>query len=310
MIRIRHSTQAGLEVTEHPIPGSWIEVVNPTPDEVKRLIQELEIPQEFINFSLDSDEIPLVEKDGNTLLIVVRIPHFQGQTAKAPYVTVPMGLIMIDDRLFTICRFECDLLQHLPREQQVDLTTSKTSRFVLHLLWSIANSYLRHLNDVNRAVERLEERVVHALQNREVLELLRYQKSLLHFATSLRANETMMERLQRGKFLHMNKSDEDLLDDVFTETRQAIGMSAISSDILAQMMDAFATIVSNNLNVVMKFLTSIAVILIIPTIVGTFFGMNVPLPIRESKFAFTVVVGLSILVSAIVAVIFRKKHWM
>jgi magnesium transporter len=203
-----------------------------------------------------------------------------------PYVTSPIGFIVTDERVVTICRHEHELLLHLPHEHQTDLSTAKPTRFVLHLLWSAANSYLRHLNEINKVVEKLEEGVEHSLQNREVLALLRYQKSLLHFTTALRANETMLERLKRSEFLKLGRNDADLLDDVFTETHQAIGMSEIASDILSQMMDAFATIISNNLNVVMKFLAAITVILIVPTIIGTFYGMNLHLPLEDRRLPF------------------------
>jgi len=143
-----------------------------------------------------------------------------------------------------------------------------------------------------------------------VLQLLRYQKSLVYFTTALRANETMLERLQRGEFLKMERRDADLLDDVFTENRQAIVMIEIARDILSQMMDAFASIISNNLNVVMKFLAAVTIILVVPTIIGTFYGMNIRLPLENHPSAFPVLVGLSILSALIVGLIFWKKNWL
>lgn len=310
MMTIRRSTEAGLETIGKPVTGCWIEVTNPSPDEAANLARDLNIPQEFVTFSLDPDEIPIIEKADGVFLILARIPHLQDRTAAVPYVTFPIGFIMSDERLVTICRYEHELLLNLPMEHQTDLSTAKPARFVLHLLWSAANSYLRHLNEINKVVEKLEEGVERSLQNREVLALLRYQKSLLHFTTALRANETMLERMKRSEFLKLEPNDKDLLDDVFTETQQAIGMSQIASDILSQMMDAFATIISNNLNVVMKFLTAMAVILIVPTIIATFYGMNVRLPLEDSRSGFLVIVGLSILSSLIVGFIFRKKNWL
>jgi magnesium transporter len=310
MITIRRSTGTDLETIEKPTTGCWIEVTNPSPDEAASLARDLNFPQEFVSFSLDPDEIPIIEKADSAFLILARIPHFQGQSATVPYATVPIGLIVTGEHVVTLCRYEHELLRGLPHEHQADLSTAKPTRFVLHLLWSAANSYLGHLNEINKVVEKLEEGVERSLQNREVLALLRYQKSLLHFTTALRANETMFERLKRCEFLKLGPNDEDLLDDVFTETHQAIGMSEIASDILSQMMDAFATIISNNLNVVMKFLTAMAVILIVPTIIATFYGMNVRLPLEDSPSGFLVVVGLSILSSFVVGFIFRKKNWL
>jgi hypothetical protein len=167
-----------------------------------------------------------------------------------------MGIIFTGDRVVTICRYKHNLLRDLPHEHQTDLSTAKPARFVLHLLWSITNNYLIHLSEIKKIVEDIEDRLQRSLQNREVLQLLHYQKSLVYFTTALRANETMLERLQRGEFLKMERRDADLLDNVFTENRQAIVMIEIARDILSQMMDAFASIISNNLNVVMKFLAA------------------------------------------------------
>jgi magnesium transporter len=310
MITIYRYTEAGLETIKHPVKGCWIEVTDPTPDETRNLPQELNLPRDFVTYSLDPDEIPFIEKVDEALFILVRIPHFQSAIAKIPYVTLPLGLIVTNEWVVTICRYEHDLLRHLPHEHQADLSPLKPARFVLHLLWSVANNYLHHLNEINKIVEEIEDRLQRSLQNREVLELLRYQKSLVYFTTALRAHETMLERLRRGKFLEIERQDEDLLDDVLTENRQAMGVSQIASDILSQMMDAFASIISNNLNVVMKFLASITVILIVPTIIGTFYGMNVRLPLEDHPSVFLVLVGLSILSSLIVGLIFWKKNWL
>jgi magnesium transporter len=162
-----------------------------------------------------------------------------------------------DDWVVTVCRREQDLLRDLDDIQRENLTTSKPHQFVLHILWSVANSYIRYLGDINQSVDRLEDQLQRALQNREVLALLRYQKSLVFFTTALEINELMLERLQRAELMELTPEEADLLDDVLTENQEARRMSQIASDILSQMMDAFASIISNNLNVVMKFLASI-----------------------------------------------------
>lgn len=310
MITIYRGTEAGLKTVERPTKECWIDVTNPTQDEARNLVRDLGIPQEFVNYSLNPDKIPLVERSNGALLVLVRISHFRSATSSIPYVSLPMGIIFTGDRVVTICRYKHNLLRDLPHEHQTDLSTAKPARFVLHLLWSIANNYLIHLSEINKIVEDIEDRLQRSLQNREVLQLLRYQKSLVYFTTALRANETMLERLQRGEFLKMERRDADLLDDVFTENRQAIVMSEIARDILSQMMDAFASIISNNLNVVMKFLAAVTIILVVPTIIGTFYGMNIRLPLENHPSAFPVLVGLSILSALIVGLIFWKKNWL
>lgn len=310
MITIRRTTETGLEIVERPMKGCWIDVTDPSLDEARDLAQDLNIPLRFVTATFDLHEIPRIEKVDKALFILVRIPNSQTTDGSIPYETLPLGMIVTDEWVMTICRHEHELLRDLPPEHQSELSTAKPARFVLHMLWNAANSYIHHLGEINEIVDRIEERLQQSLENQEVLELLRYQKSLVHFTTALHANELMLEWLQRSEFLEMARKDKDLLDSVFNENRQAIAASEIASDILSQMMDAFASIISNNLNIVMKFLASAAVILVVPTIIGTFYGMNVRLPLQDNPSAFLILVGLSMLSSFIIGLFFWKKGWL
>lgn len=310
MLTIYQSTEAGFAPLEQPAQPCWVDITNPTGEEIREVPATFHFPPGFMTTALHRDEISHIEKVDNVLLIVVRIPHFQGIDPAIPYVTRPLGIVITPQAVITICRYEHRLLHHLHPDHAADLNTAAPTRFILHLLWSVANTYILRVNEINETVEALEEQLQRALQNREVLELLRYQKSLVHFITALRANEMMLERLHRSEFLEISAQDNDLLDDVFTENRQAIAMSEIAGDILSQMMDAFASIISNNLNVVMKFMASITVILVIPSLVGTFYGMNVPLPLAATPAAFWILLGISIAGSFLVGVIFRQKNWL
>jgi magnesium transporter len=310
VIKIHRSTESGLEDVDRVTKECWIEVTDPSEEEAQRLAREVGVPLDFLAHALDKHQTPLVERSNGAVLILVRIARFQGADAAIPYVTVPMSLILTGENLLTVCRHDHGLLDHLPHEHQVDLSTAHLTRLALHLLWSVANTYIRHLNAVTEIVESLEDRLVRSSENREVLELLRYQKSLVHFTIALRENEPLLDRLRGAEFLKLEQKDKELLDDVFTENHQAIALSEIVSGILSQMMDAFASIISNNLNIIMKFLAAITVILIVPTIVGTLYGMNVPLPASNHPAAFLVVTGVSILSSAIVAWVFWKRGWL
>jgi magnesium transporter len=321
MITIRRTTESGLETVERPtsearrkaevwLKGCWMDVTDPGLDEAGNLAQDLNIPLRFVIATLDPHEIPRIEKVDEALFILVRIPHPLTTAASIPYMTLPLAIIVTNEWVMTICRREHDLLRDLPPEHQIELSTADLTRFVLHLLWNAANSYIHHLGEINEIVDQIEERLQRSLQNREVLELLRYQKSLVHFTTALRANELMLEWLQRSEFLELEQKDKVLLDAVFTENRQAMAATGISSDILSQMMDAFASIISNNLNVVMKFLASAAVILVVPTIIGTFYGMNVHLPLEDNPFAFLMLVGLSTLSSTMIGLILWRRGWL
>lgn len=310
MITIYQSTDTGFATLEQPLQPCWVDVTNPTGEEIRQVPATFNFPLGFMTTSLHRDEISHIEKVENVLLIVVRIPHFQGIDPAIPYVTRPLGIIVTPQWVVTVSRYEHRLLHDLHPDHAADLNTAAPTRFILHLLWSVANAYMGRVNDINETVEGLEEQLQRSLQNREVLELLRYQKSLVHFITALRANEMMLERLHRSAFLEISIQDSDLLDEVFTENRQAIAMSEIAGDILSQMMDAFASIISNNLNVVMKFMASITVILVIPSLVGTFYGMNVPLPLAATPSIFWILIGFSTLGSFLVGFIFRWKNWL
>lgn len=310
MIRIHRTAESGLKTVEHVTKGCWIDVTNPSMDEATKLAQDLNIPLRFVTATFDPHEIPRIEKLDEALLILMRIPHHQSGTASIPYITLPLGLVVTNEWVMTICRHEKQLLRDLPPEHQSDLSTAKPARFVLHLLWNAANSYINELGEINEIVDQLEERLQKSLENREVLELLRYQKSLVHFITGLRANELMLEWLKGSEFLKLDRKDKDLLDGVVIENRQAIAASEIASDILSQMMDAFASIISNNLNVVMKFLASAAVILVIPTIIGTFYGMNVQLPLENNPSTFLLLVALSMLSSFVIGLVLWRKGWL
>jgi magnesium transporter len=190
------------------------------------------------------------------------------------------------------------------------LSTAKRNRFVLQLLLSTANRYLSYLREINKIVDTLEDQLQLSLRNKEVLELLKYQKSLVYFTTALRSNELVMERLQKSQMFRQYPDDEDLLEDVLTENQQAIEMVGIANDILSQMMDAFASIISNNLNSVMKFLASITIVMAIPTMVASFYGMNVDLPLAHNGFLdFWMVLGISICIALVVIVLFWRKDW-
>jgi magnesium transporter len=308
MIKILKSTDLGLEPIETLADGSWVNLANPGPDDVAQLSASFNIPADFITATMDIDERPRTEREDGALLIVLRIPHIQGADADIPYVTAPLGIVLTDRIILTVCKFETPVIDDLGRVR--GLSTTKRIRFVLHLLLAIATYYLRCLRSINDAVDKIEDRLEKSLKNKEVLELLKYQKSLTYFTTALKSNDLVMSRLQKSRLFNQYPEDEDLLDDVSTEIGQAIEMTKISSDILSQMMDAFASIISNNLNVVMKFLAAFTIIMSMPVIVASIYGMNVRLPFQDSGLAFAVTMGLALLLSALTTFVFWKKDWL
>ena len=309
MITIYKSTESGLVTLAEPTEGCWINVIDPTPEEHAHL-EKMGIPRDYILYPLDVDERSRVERENGELLIVLRAPVFNGQSADIPYSTIPLGIILTDKYLLTVCKHDNIILQDMVCGRARGLSTPKRYRFVLRLLLLTATTYLNYLREITKIVDGLEDQLQLSTRNKEVYELLKYQKSLTYFTTALKSNELMMERLQRSSLFKTYPEDDDLLEDVITENQQAIEMTNITSNILSSMMDAFASIISNNLNAVMKFLASITIIVSLPTLISSFYGMNVDLPFMESPWAFLFTVVLAVVITLVVALFFAKKDWL
>jgi len=308
MITIYKSQESGLITLTEPTHGSWINAVSPTLEEITWL-ESLNIPQDYITYPLDLDERPRTERENGELLIVLRIPVFQGHDVDVPYTTIPLGIILNGQYVVTICKMGNDIVQEFTTGRVRSLATGKRNRFVLRILLNTANRFLIYLREINKVVDALEDQLQRSTRNKEVLALLKYQKSLTYFTTALKANELMMERLHRSQFFRTYPDDEDLLEDVITENQQAIEMTNISSNILSSMMDAFASIIKNNLNAVMKFLASVTIVLSVPTMIASFFGMNVHIPMEDQPVAFLAIILMSVATSLFIAYIFVKRDW-
>ncbi len=309
MITIYKTTEAGLREISEVTDGCWVRVTNPTPEEIAQILA-LSVPQDFIMYALDLDERSRVEKSNGDTLIVIKVPLYQGETEDIPYSTIPLGIMLAKNMVVTVSKLDCDLLRDAVAGRIRGLSTTKRNRFILHLFHSTANRYLNYLREIDRKVDALEDKLQRSTRNQEVLELLKYQKSLTYFTTALKSNELMMERLQRSQLFLMYPEDLDLLEDVLTENQQAIEMVNIAGAILSQMMDAFASIISNNLNIVMKFLASITIVLSLPTLIASLFGMNVQLPLEHNPLAFLFILGISLLVSVAVTWVFTRRDWL
>ncbi len=307
MLTIYKTTGQGLEQLESMANGAWIKAVDPTPEEIQKLVAR-GIEADYINYSLDLDEMPRMERDEEYTFILIRIPHSQPDS-DIPYTTIPLGIMIKGNVIVTICRYEKEMFKVLANGKYRLLKTGKRYRFALYIFLETAARYLAHLREINRITEGIEDRLQKSTRNREVLELLKYQKSLTYFATALRSNEVMMERVRRTQIFNYYEEDQDLLEDVLTENQQAIQMTEIAANILSQMMGAFASIISNNLNGVVKALAAITIIINVPAVVAAFYGMNVKVPGEGHPFAFLTVIGITIGLMALVVFIFYKRDW-
>jgi len=316
MIRIFKITESVWEIIHEddmdkamPAKDSWINVVNPSKEEIETLSQKLNIPMDFLADPLDINERPRIEVDEKIMLVLLRTPHFDESSDGIRFTTVPLGIILMEDLVITVCCNENDVVRAFTDGKIRGRPAAKRSRFVLQIFSRTALVYLKYLSQINRETTLVEEKLQGSMKNQELIELLNFEKSLVYFTTSLRANELVMERLRRMEMFKMYPDDEDLLEDVITENKQAIEMANIYSNILSGMMDAFASVISNNLNMVMKFLTSVTIILMLPTLVASIYGMNIKLPLQHWPHAFAVTMGLSVLLSIAGVIVFVKRKW-
>ena len=308
MITIYKNNEQGLMTLNEPIDGCWINVINPTHEEIIRL-HDLGIPPDYITYALDQDERPRTEQENGERLVLIRIPYYQGEASDIPYSSIPLGIILTPQYILAVCKHESGLIQDFTSGRVKDLSTGKRNRFVLRLLLNTAVKYLVYLREISKVVDALEDELQQSTRNKEVLELLKYQKSLTYFTTALKSNELMMEHLVKSRLFKMYPEDEDLLEDVLTENQQAIEMTNIESNILSSMMDAFASIISNNLNGVMKILASITIVLALPTMIASFFGMNVHLPLEQHPAAMSIILAISLMIAVFTVYIFYKRDW-
>lgn len=308
MLTILKNTTEGLQTFDRLVDDCWVNVIDPTPEEIARL-EDWKIPPQMITYPLDLDEIARTERDNGFVLILLRVSYSQGSEADIPYITIPLGIIISEKFIVTICKIDHPILQELTSKRIRGMTPAKRNRFMLHIFLTAAYRYLTHLQQINKTVNALEDRLQLSTRNRELMEILKYQKSLVFFTTALKSNELMMERLQRSQLFNQYEEDTELLEDVITENQQAIEMTSIASNILNSMMDAFASIISNNLNTVMKFLAAITIILTFPIMVASFFGMNVDLPLQGHPAAFLYTILVSVLFVALATYVFVKRDW-
>ncbi len=301
--------RTGITVIDEPVEGCWVNVIDPTEKEIT-VIKNLGIPLDYVTYSLDLDERPRTEKeDDGTTLILIKIPYDDEQNEDIPFSTIPLGIINTDKLLVTVCKYDNEILAELLKSKYKGFSTAKRIRFILRILLLAATKFLFYLRQINRHIEIVEDKLQASMRNKEVLDLLKYQKSLVFFETALKSNELMLERLQKTALFRKYEEDEDLLEDVLTENQQAIEMVAIAENILSSTMDAFASIISNNLNVVMKFLASVTIVLSIPTIITGFFGMNVGIPLTGTGWAYLAILALVIISCIIVVILFIRRNW-
>lgn len=290
--------------------GAWINLVNPSENEIKKVCENIKIQEDFIRDALDYEEKARIDKedDDDSILFVVDVPVIEKVEDNEIYSTVPLGMIVVRDEFFlTVSLRKNKIIESFEKRKVKNFQTYKKTRFIFQILYLNSSYYLNYLKQINKETEIAEYVLKNSMRNKELLKMLSLEKSLVYFTTSLKSNELVMEKTLRGKIIKLYDEDEEILEDAIIENRQAIEMAQIYSNILNGTMDAYASIISNNLNGVMKYLTSVTIILAVPTLVSSFWGMNVNLPFQNSTMGFVIMLLISIILTSIVTWWLNKK---
>ena len=304
MLQIFNTVEDGLQELDQVTEGCWVALTKPTMEELETVSATTGIDIDDLRAPLDDEERSRVEND--YVVILVDIPSLD---EKDRYVTIPLGIYTTEKMIVTVCLEETPVLKAFMNNREREFYTFKKTRFVFQILYRNATSYLRYLRIIDRKSEQIEEKLHISQRNKELIELLELEKSLVYFTTSLRSNETVLEKLLRTEKIKKYPEDEDLLEDVIVENKQAIEMAKIYSDILSGTMDAFASVISNNLNVVMKFLSTVTIVLSIPTMIASFYGMNFQhIPLGDNPYGFYIVTAITLIVTVVLVFFFKKKN--
>ncbi len=298
-----------LQKMDGPANGSWVCLIAPTEQELNQVAGHYRLEMDVLKAALDLDERSRIETEEGQTLILVDIPMVEASSDRDLYNTIPLSIIILSDTIITVCSQDSPIFAPFRQGRVKGFHTAMKSRFVLQLLYHASTLYLQYLRTIDRKSEEVEAKLHKSTQNRELIELLKLEKSLVYFTTSLRANEVVLEKLLRMELIKRYPEDSELLEDVIIENKQAIEMANIYSGILSGTMDAFASVISNNLNIVMKVLAVITTVMAIPTMIFSAYGMNVHLhgmPFAQSPYGFPIIISMAALCSAAVTMVFVK----
>lgn len=308
MIDIYKTFEDGFKKIDTKEEGSWIAMTNPTAEELQSISDAYNIELGHLKASLDDEERARIEVEDDYTLILVDIPTLEVRNNSNRYVTIPMGIIVAQEAIITVCLVETPILKCFMEDKVKDFYTHKKTRFILQILYKNAQVFLQNLRVIDKKSDEVERKLHISTKNQELIELLELEKSLVYFTTSLRSNEVVLEKMMKIERIKKYQEDEELLEDVIIENKQAIEMANIYSGILSGTMDAFASVISNNLNIVMKFLATVTIVLSVPTLIASLWGMNFTnIPLGNQPHGFLIVSLGALVITVITVLIFKKK---
>ena len=310
MINIYTTDNNGVNEVNELKKECWINLTNPTIEEIKKVSKETRTDEDLIVKLMDTEELPRIEVGNNATLIVVDTPYVTDTRYKHKYNTEPLGIIINNDGYIITVSLKQQLILDDFKENKVkNFDASKKTKFLIQILLKVSSAYQKELMSINDYMNKKEKILYKSTNNKELIDLLNVEKTLVYFSTSLKSNDVVLEKLSKGNVVALYEDDNDLMEDAMIENKQAIEMSNIYREILTSMTDTYATIISNNLNDVMKFLAGITIVFSIPTMVASFIGMNVPLgDMGTSPVSFGLIIIFSFVLSIIIALILKKKN--
>lgn len=285
---------------------TWIDARSVTRDDIKILEEEYHVSQEHILDILDQDEMSRIEPDDEYTLFIFRLPLFNPEN-DVTYLTIPLGIVLFPDKIITICWSDCEVLKDISSNRIKNISIENFLTFILKIMSRTDSNFLRYLKEINRRTITIQGELQMSVKNNELIQLFNLEKSLEYFTTSLKSNQLLIEKLSKMKGIYLDEDQKDFLEDIAIDNRQAIEMTDIYSNILSGMMDAFASVISNNLNIVMKRLTVVSLVLNVPTLIVSFFGMNIQLPFANSGWIGTICVSSICLVATFLASLILKE---
>ena len=309
MLRVFKTSDDGtLEKLKNIETNTWIDLVEPTEEEIKEVVEKTDIPANLLIKLLDSDEVARIEKEDDATLIIIDVPYVIDKKIKNKYSTLPLGIISYKNYLVTIAVKETEVVQDVMENRVKSVFTMKKSRFLIQILHRVATLYLKYLKEINLEIEAKEKNLINATNNKYLLQLMNIQKSLVYFVTSLKSNDIILEKLEKGNLIEFYEEDMGVLEDAIIENRQGIETSLIYREIVASLQETYSGVISNNLNEIMKFLAGITIVFSIPTMIASFMGMNVPLGVlANNDYSFMFIMSISIFSAFVIALILKKK---
>jgi len=311
LIQLFKNIEGVTTTVDNPENGTWVNILPPfRQEEFTEIADKLDVPIEFLQDSLDIDERPRFEVADNVKMIVIKTPTENNSfnDSDAYYITIPICIILTHHQIITVNSFENGAIKKFLNTFQ-NRHPDKRNMMVLKIFEKVTQAFIEYLKEINHRRNMLEQRLYEANRNEELFELMRIQKSLVYIVTALRSNELLLIKLERTNMLGLTEDEKELLNDQIIDMSQALEMANIYTNILSSTLDAFASIIANNQNLVLKRLAGITIILQFPVLVASIFGMNVPIPYQNNAHAFYIPIILSLGISVIMAWFFVKKKW-